>query len=94
MDQGISRRSFLTTAGVVIGGMVVTGLAACTESVPVIPEPSPSPTGPIRNQLEQALTTISAGNPNFEYPSPMCAAGTATASPATTPARVLRWPSP
>lgn len=65
MDLGISRRSFLTTAGVVIGGMAITGLAACTESVPVIPEPSPSPTGPIRSQLDQALTTISAGNPNF-----------------------------
>lgn len=65
MDLGISRRSFLATAGVVIAGMTITGLAACTESVPVIPQPSPSPTGPIRDQLDQALRTISAGNPNF-----------------------------
>ncbi|MEE9964614.1 MAG: class A beta-lactamase-related serine hydrolase [Propionicimonas sp.] len=65
MDLGISRRSFLTTAGVVISGIAITGLAACTEAVPAIPEPSPSPTGPIRNQLDQALSVISAGNRNF-----------------------------
>ena len=65
MDLGISRRSFLTTAGVVISGIAITGLAACSEAVPAIPEPSPSPTGPIRNQLDQALSVISAGNRNF-----------------------------
>jgi hypothetical protein len=64
MDAGISRRSLLTTAGVIVGGMAFTGLAACSNTV-TIPQPSTSPTGPLKDQLDQALTTISAGSEKF-----------------------------
>ncbi len=64
MDARISRRSLLTTAGVIAGGMAVTGLAACT-STPSIPQPSASPTGPITDQLDQAMKVISGGSDKF-----------------------------
>jgi hypothetical protein len=64
MDAGISRRSLLTTAGVIVGGMAITGLTACSQN-PSIPEPTASPTGPIKDQLDQALKVISAGSDKF-----------------------------
>jgi hypothetical protein len=64
MDAGISRRSLLTTAGVIAGGMALTGLAACSQS-PAIPQPSASPTGAIKDQLDQALKVISGGSEKF-----------------------------
>ena len=64
MDAGISRRSLLTTAGVIVGGMAITGLAACSQT-PAIPQPSASPTGPIKDQLDQALKIISGGSDKF-----------------------------
>jgi beta-lactamase class A len=64
MDTLISRRSLLATATVVVGGVAATGLAACSAS-PSIPQPSVSPTGPIKDQLDQVLQIISAGSDKF-----------------------------
>ncbi len=64
MEHIISRRSLLTTAGVVVGTMAITGLAACSAN-PLVPEPTASPTGPIRDQLDQAMKTISGGRETF-----------------------------
>lgn len=64
MEAGISRRSVLATAGAIIGGLAATGLAACS-TTPTIPEPSGSPTGTIKDQLDQALKTISGGSEKF-----------------------------
>lgn len=64
MESGLTRRSLLITAGTVLGGIAAAGVTGCS-TAPKIPEPSPSPTGSVRNQLNQALATISAGNKNF-----------------------------
>lgn len=64
MDALISRRSLLATATVIAGGVAATGLAACSAN-PAIPQPSISPTGPIKDQLDQALKTISGGSDKF-----------------------------
>lgn len=64
MEPVISRRSLLITTGVVVGGMAVTSLAACTGS-PTIPQPSVSPTGAIKDQLDQAMKIISGGSDKF-----------------------------
>ncbi|MCE1174504.1 MAG: class A beta-lactamase-related serine hydrolase [Propionibacteriales bacterium] len=64
MNAGISRRSLLTTSAVIVGGLAATSLAACSAN-PSIPQPSVSPTGPIKDQLDQVLKTISGGSDKF-----------------------------
>ncbi len=64
MDSGLTRRSLLITAGTVLGGIATVGLTGCS-TTPTIPEPTTSPTGPVRRQLDQALSTIAGGNKNF-----------------------------
>ncbi len=64
MNAGISRRSLLATSAVIVGGLAATSLAACSAN-PSIPQPSVSPTGPIKDQLDQVLKTISAGSDKF-----------------------------
>ena len=54
-----SRRTGLfALGGLALGGAV---LAGCT-SKPTVPTPSVSPSGPIRDQLQSAVSTIAAGN--------------------------------
>lgn len=60
----ISRRSLLTTFGVVTGGMALSALAACSDT-PNIPRPTASPTGPLKSQLDEVLGIIAAGNDQF-----------------------------
>jgi hypothetical protein len=60
MDATLSRRSLFIAAG----GIALVGLAGCTKTVS-IPEPSVSPTGPIPDQLNQTLQTISGGSSQF-----------------------------
>jgi hypothetical protein len=60
----ISRRSLLTSAGVVAGGLAASALAACT-GTPNIPRPTASPTGPVKDQLDEVLRIIANGSTNF-----------------------------
>nr|WP_300145374.1 serine hydrolase [Propionicimonas sp.] len=62
--RGVSRRSLLTSAGVVAGGLALSALAACT-ATPNIPRPTASPTGPIKDQLDEVLRIIANGSQNF-----------------------------
>lgn len=62
--KSISRRSLLTTVGVVSGGMAFSALAACT-GTPGIPRPTASPTGPVKSQLDEVLKIVSAGSDRF-----------------------------
>ena len=52
------RTGLLALGGLALGGSV---LAGCT-SKPTVPTPSVSPSGPIRDQLQSAVSTIAAGN--------------------------------
>jgi hypothetical protein len=58
--EALSRRSLLIAAG----GLALASLAGCTKAV-TIPEPTASPTGPISDQLNQALKIISSGSDKF-----------------------------
>lgn len=62
--NGISRRSLLAGTGIFAAGLATAGLAGCSQT-PTIPQPSISPTGPIKDQLDQALRVISAGSDKF-----------------------------
>ena len=55
----LSRRSLLGAAA----ATALLGAAGCSQ--PAISRPSASPTGAIRDQLNQVMTTIANGNPNF-----------------------------
>lgn len=60
----IDRRSLLTTAGAVAGGLALASLTGCSKQ-PDIPRPTASPTGTITAQLDQVMTTIANGSKNF-----------------------------
>ncbi|MFT4109333.1 serine hydrolase [Propionicimonas sp.] len=60
----ISRRALLTTTGALAGGLAASTLMGCSGAVN-IPRPTASPTGAIKDQLDQVLTTIANGSTNF-----------------------------
>lgn len=60
----ISRRSLLTTAGVLAGGLAAATLVGCSGE-PNIPRPTASPTGSIPDQLDAVLKTIANGSSEF-----------------------------
>lgn len=60
----ITRRSLLTTTGVLAGGIAAATLVGCS-SEPNIPRPTVSPTGSITDQLDQVLKIIANGSTNF-----------------------------
>lgn len=55
----LSRRSLLGAAA----ATALLGAVGCSQTS--IPRPSVSPTGAVRDQLNQVMTTIAGGNPNF-----------------------------
>lgn len=60
----ISRRSLLSTTGALAGGLAAATLVGCS-SEPNIPRPTASPTGPLKSQLDQAMTIIANGSDKF-----------------------------
>ncbi|HQY98808.1 MAG TPA: serine hydrolase [Propionicimonas sp.] len=57
----LSRRSLLLSATALAGGAL---LAACS-GTPTIPRPTASPTGPIKDQLDEVLKVVSSGSEKF-----------------------------
>ena len=60
----ISRRSLLTSTSLLAGGFAAAGLVGCA-SDPAVPGPTASPSGPVRDQLDQVLKIIADGSTEF-----------------------------
>jgi hypothetical protein len=60
----ISRRSLLTSTGLVAGGLAAATVVSCSGGTN-IPRPSASPTGAIKDQLDQVMKTIANGSERF-----------------------------
>ena len=60
----ISRRSLLTTTGVLAGGLAAATLVGCSGE-PNIPRPTVSPTGSITDQLDEVMKIIANGSAQF-----------------------------
>ncbi len=68
MQTPLSRRSLLTTAGLTVAGVAAGGLAApllagCTG--PNIARPTASPSGAVKDQLDQVMKTLANGSEKF-----------------------------
>ena len=60
----ISRRSLLATSLVAAGGVAASAVTGCTPTAQIA-RPTASPTGAIKDQLDEVLTIVADGNPSF-----------------------------